>query len=651
MPLTLLPTRNIIDALAGQTVFNYTFADAGITISPIIVSTLTLTGVFYVERTIATDYTLDRSAKTVTFLIAPATTFGAGVKVKIERATKRSRNIQHDPASTVTSTILNRDEEQSFRYKQELEDKSLRTLDLDDREEHFSAEDKKILLLTDAVDPQDAMNRRTTAALISASGNVPLPGAGKTGFVLTEESPTTFNFRNRGVPIPATADLDSVLVSDGSGEGNYRWAKRGVNIPATADAESVLVADGSGEGNHRWAKRGVPIPATADLDKMLRVTGSGEGAVAFGLKLPEPTAGEAGEVATATGAGEAEWAPSFAPNLAFNSDFSVAQRGLIFTSATTPLNNDDTWLLDRWLLLSRDTVDGVDVSQELTIIPDGAFASIKLEAESANSKFGIAQIFEARDTKRIRRDGDSTVVSLSFEARTTSGLIRNLRASVWAWDGTADAVTSDLVDGTNWGAEGADPTPATDWTSEKAGTDLVLTNAFQRFTVEGIALDTAGTTNLAIFIWVDDADMAISDVVYISKVKLQRGVRATLYEAPGTFAEELDKARRYCQVFEPKLTQAPFCTGQGALTTTGHFALVLPVRMRVNPTATFTAAGTFRVRTGGNNNIMTSGPTSIIEGVDAIRFTFTTANPWTAGDALVLEDAAGAARIRVEAEL
>jgi hypothetical protein len=44
-------------------------------------------------------------------------------------------------------------------------------------------------------------------------------------------------------------------------------------------------------------------------------------------------------------------------NAIINGDFKVSQRGTTFTSATTPANSDDTYLLDRWVLLS----DGNDI--------------------------------------------------------------------------------------------------------------------------------------------------------------------------------------------------------------------------------------------------------------------------------------------------
>lgn len=49
-------------------------------------------------------------------------------------------------------------------------------------------------------------------------------------------------------------------------------------------------------------------------------------------------------------------------NHLINGAMMVAQRGTSFTSTTTPANNDDTYLLDRWILLS-DGNDIVDVTQ------------------------------------------------------------------------------------------------------------------------------------------------------------------------------------------------------------------------------------------------------------------------------------------------
>ena len=75
-------------------------------------------------------------------------------------------------------------------------------------------------------------------------------------------------------------------------------------------------------------------------------------------------------------------------NALMNGCFRVWQRGTSFTSATTPANNDDTHLADRWCLLS-DGNDILDVSQETTTVPTGNYAAAKLDVETANKRAGL----------------------------------------------------------------------------------------------------------------------------------------------------------------------------------------------------------------------------------------------------------------------
>src|SRR3990167_7154847 len=118
-------------------------------------------------------------------------------------------------------------------------------------------------------------------------------------------------------------------------------------------------------------------------------------------------------------------------NSIINGDFRVAQRGTSFTSATTPANNDDTYLLDRWVLLS-DGNDAVDVTQS-TDAPTNGLNSIALDVETVDKKFGILQVIEQKNS--IGLIGQT--VMLSFWAKATGGgKLDNLKAAIIAWDGT-----------------------------------------------------------------------------------------------------------------------------------------------------------------------------------------------------------------------
>lgn len=223
-----------------------------------------------------------------------------------------------------------------------------------------------------------------------------------------------------------------------------------------------------------------------------------------------------------------------------NGSFQINQQAVAtYTSGTTPDNCDDTYLLDQWILLS-DGDDVVDVSQETSVVPTGSPAAIKFEVETANKKFGICQIIENKDA--IKFAGQR--VSLQFKAKTAnSHVIENLRAGVLSWNGTADAVTSDIVD--TWGTEGANITPATNWTLENTPSNLALsTSTWTTYKIENIYVDTASMTNLAVVIWVDDTDAAIDDLLYITDVQLNNGIVCTPYKHI-KFIDDLRACKRF----------------------------------------------------------------------------------------------------------
>lgn len=223
-----------------------------------------------------------------------------------------------------------------------------------------------------------------------------------------------------------------------------------------------------------------------------------------------------------------------------NGGFQVNQQAVSpYTAATTPDNGDDTYLFDQWILLS-DGDDIVDVSQETSVIPLGAATSAKFEVETANKKFGILQIIENVDALKFA----GKAVSLQFKARTTAGkVIENLRAAVLSWSSTANAPTSDVVSA--WGAEGSNPTLATNWTAENTAANLALVaDTWTTYKIENIAVDTASMANLAVFIWVDDTDASIDDLLYIADVQLNQGPVCLPY-MPLSFAEEIEKCYRF----------------------------------------------------------------------------------------------------------
>lgn len=224
-------------------------------------------------------------------------------------------------------------------------------------------------------------------------------------------------------------------------------------------------------------------------------------------------------------------------NLLINGCFRIFQRGTSFTSATNPANSDDTALADRWFLLS-DGNDIVDVTQSTERPTTKFLKSIALDVETANKKFGIVQFVENQNAEFII--GDTVTFSFYAKASETTKL-DNVKAAIIAWDGAADTVTSDIVSA--WNAENTAPTLVANWTYENVPANLSVTNAWARYSVSA-TIDTASTTNVAVFIWSDVTDTTAGHFLYITGCQLELGSTPTTFEYR-PFSTELTLCQRY----------------------------------------------------------------------------------------------------------
>jgi hypothetical protein len=221
-------------------------------------------------------------------------------------------------------------------------------------------------------------------------------------------------------------------------------------------------------------------------------------------------------------------------NRIINGEFGVAQRGTSFVSGA---NDNDSYNLDRWYVLS-DGNDAVDITQETSTVPTNQLTAIALDVETANKKFGIAQIIEQKNC--IGLIGGN--VTLSFKAKVSSTTkLDNVKAAVVAWSGTADTVTSDIISA--WGAEGTDPTLIANATFENTPANLSVTTSYATYTLTA-NIDTASTKNLIVFIWSDVTDTTAGDFLYITDVQLEAGSTATEFERR-QFGTELALCQRY----------------------------------------------------------------------------------------------------------
>ena len=288
-------------------------------------------------------------------------------------------------------------------------------------------------------------------------------------------------------------------------------------------------------------------------------------------------------------------------NYLINGGFAVAQRGTSFTASN---NNDDSYTLDRWYILS-DTNDVIDVTQDTTTVPTNGQFAIALDVETVNKKFGIATIIENKDV--IGLVGNT--VTFSFKAKVSATTkLDNVKAAIVAWSGTADTVTSDIVSA--WNVEGTNPTLIANATYENSPVNLNLTTSYATYSISA-AVDTASAKNIILFIWSDVTDTTLGDFLYIAESKLELGSTATAFVyAGGTVEGELAACQRYYIRYksEDGSTNNPtFNLGQMVSTTTFRFVLPFPTAMRVKPSAVEYSG--FRLNSGATQ--YTSGAITI----------------------------------------
>jgi hypothetical protein len=259
-------------------------------------------------------------------------------------------------------------------------------------------------------------------------------------------------------------------------------------------------------------------------------------------------------------------------NHIINGDFSIAQRGTSFTSGA---NDDDDYTLDRWYIIS-DGNDTIDVTQETSVVPTNELYAIALDVETANKKFGIAQIIEQKNCVGLI----GNTVTLSFKAKVSSTTkLDNVKCAIVSWSGTADSVTSDIVSA--WGAEGTNPTLIANATYENTPANLNVTTSYATYSVTA-NVDTASTKNIIVFIWSDVTDTTAGDFLYITDVQLEQGAQATSYEQK-PYDVELNRCLRY--YFKHAYVDNNTMYGIGHCRSNYMRGLLhLPIPMRTDPT-------------------------------------------------------------------
>ena len=246
-------------------------------------------------------------------------------------------------------------------------------------------------------------------------------------------------------------------------------------------------------------------------------------------------------------------------NKIINGNFAVNQRSddesetASYTAASTPANSDDTYLFDRWKLLS-DGNDIVDVhSYGRTMgsrdfgtnsgppwMPAETGFAMAMEVETGDKKFGQAQFIESMNCNDLR----GQTCTLSWKARTSllQSSPTSIKAAVIGWFGTSDTITSDII--SDWNDEGSDPILVANAEYLNVPSNILLNSTMKTYSLKVNV--PVGIKNVIVFIWNDmsdgDVGTTVGDFIFLSDVQLERGD----FENPRFQNEPYDITERKC---------------------------------------------------------------------------------------------------------
>ena len=281
-------------------------------------------------------------------------------------------------------------------------------------------------------------------------------------------------------------------------------------------------------------------------------------------------------------------------NKIINGNFAVNQRSddqsetLTYTATTTPANSDDTYLFDRWKLLSdgNDIVDVVSIGRTMgsrdfgansapSYLPSETGFAMAMDVETADKKFGQAQFIESMNCNDLR----GQTCTLSWKARAEVGQTStSIKAAVIGWFGTSDTITSDIISA--WNSEGTDPTLVANAEYLNVPSNTLLNSTMKTYSLK-VNVPVC-IKNVIVFIWNDmsdgDVGTTVGDFIFLSDVQLERGD----FENPRFQNEPYDITERKCHRYYYKAIGTHL--GQRYSTSSGIVNTRTSHPMRATPT-------------------------------------------------------------------
>lgn len=316
-------------------------------------------------------------------------------------------------------------------------------------------------------------------------------------------------------------------------------------------------------------------------------------------------------------------------NPVVNGDFSVNQTTV--TSAA-----DDAYCTDAWYALC-DT--GSVTTAQQTNQEDGQPTSFRLTQPDASPKrMGMAQIIEARDARRYR----NAAMALGLKIRCS--LSQPIRYAILGWAGSADAVTSDVVN--NWASTSYTPGNFFIGTVTVVASGSYTPAAATWEQVTGLTGTPGTINNLIVFVWTEGT-IVQNGTLDVGLVQLELGGTDTPFERI-PYAAQLARCQRLYFDQSPGVNQVMGMAVNTAASSTLYWPILLPTPMRATPTVTTTA---LQFAPTGAASINISSATAALIGNTA-NLTITLASGTAAGTAgLIQGQGAGTPVFRLDSRL
>jgi hypothetical protein len=321
----------------------------------------------------------------------------------------------------------------------------------------------------------------------------------------------------------------------GASDGKLRVSRQYLQVLASADTNVINVDTADvvslSEQTERVYPHYKPIVIEAGAERRF-TTGDQFEIPPFLFPIKD---GVSGEVLETDGTGKLAWVAKGQEATAsrlINGGFDFFQRQ---TPATLTSRTDDTYGPDRWAVLTQSN------SVQVARIAGAAYSAWQCrmkQHQTLAQRMGLLQIVEYNNSKSLR-DG-----IVGFQATLTSSVTQTVRYAVLEWTGTADTVTSDVVNS---------------WTSVLytpgnffLGSNLVVTAIGSTVLTAGVATDVrlSGTisalcNNAIVFIWTENV-VAKDTTLDVAEVGLYP--QAADYEQdwkPRFYGDELALCQRY----------------------------------------------------------------------------------------------------------